>query len=131
VHDNSADNPQNPSNPPIRVRWGEQTLDEMSLAFLNLVAVDGGNLGGREVAMQSPGAMQAPPKPDYAERAKATIKKIDTDGNGRLSFAEVKTAVGDKHTKEVVDKTLARFDADGDKQLNLNETAAALRVLQP
>lgn len=132
VHDNSADNPQNPSNPPIRVRWGEQTLDEMSLAFLNLVAVGGGSLGGREVAMPGPGAMRAAPsKPDYAERAKATIKKIDTDGNGRLSFAEVKVAVGDKHTKDVVDKTLARFDADGDKELNVNETAAALRVLQP
>ncbi len=30
VHwDNTADNPRNPSDPPIRVRWGEQSKDEM------------------------------------------------------------------------------------------------------
>jgi hypothetical protein len=30
-YDNSADNPHNPSSPPRRVRWGEQTADEMCL----------------------------------------------------------------------------------------------------
>ncbi len=33
-YDNSADNPRNPSNPPKVVTWGEQTTDEMCLAFL-------------------------------------------------------------------------------------------------
>ena len=37
VYDNSAGNPHNPSNPPVRVRFGEQTKDEMALAFLGLV----------------------------------------------------------------------------------------------
>jgi len=37
VYDNSADNPHNPSRPPVRVRFGEQTKDEMALAFLGLV----------------------------------------------------------------------------------------------
>jgi len=31
VFDNSANNPLNPSSPPIRVHWGEQTKDEMGL----------------------------------------------------------------------------------------------------
>lgn len=31
VYDNSTDNPRNPSNPPKRVTWGEQTTDEMFL----------------------------------------------------------------------------------------------------
>src|SRR5690606_1743767 len=34
LHDNSADNFRNPHQPPRRVRWGEQTADEMSLVFL-------------------------------------------------------------------------------------------------
>lgn len=34
-YDNSAANPRNPHNPPKPVRWGEQTSDEMSLAFLD------------------------------------------------------------------------------------------------
>jgi mono/diheme cytochrome c family protein len=39
VHDNSADNIRNPNQPPKRVRWGEQTVDEMSLAFLQVMPV--------------------------------------------------------------------------------------------
>lgn len=34
VFDNSSDNPYNPSKPPITVRWGEETTDEMALAFI-------------------------------------------------------------------------------------------------
>lgn len=38
VHwDNSTDNPRNPSNPPVRVTWGEQSKDEMG--SLSLVGV--------------------------------------------------------------------------------------------
>lgn len=159
VHDNSTDNPQNPSNPPIRVRWGEQTLDEMSLAFLNLVPVQGAAPPGADVAMggggmrgdsgSSSGAAKlgatiravsdliAGKKPvaaqpvDYTERARKTMKQIDADGNGKLSFAEVFAAIGNKQTKETVEKTLARFDGNGDKELDLAETATALKVLQP
>jgi hypothetical protein len=35
--DNSADNPNNPSRPPKTVRWGEETTDEMCLAFIEMV----------------------------------------------------------------------------------------------
>ncbi len=34
TYDNSEGNPRNPSHPPIRVTYGEQTADEMGLAFL-------------------------------------------------------------------------------------------------
>ena len=33
-YDNSENNPRNPTHPPTRVRWGEQTTDEMAVAFL-------------------------------------------------------------------------------------------------
>jgi peroxiredoxin/mono/diheme cytochrome c family protein len=36
TYDNSADNPRNPSNPPRRVTFGEQTNDEMAFAFVQL-----------------------------------------------------------------------------------------------
>ena len=35
--DNSADNPNNPSSPPVHIAWGEQSKDEMGA--LNLIAV--------------------------------------------------------------------------------------------
>jgi hypothetical protein len=37
IHDNSADNPRNPNQPPKRVVGGEQTTDEMSAALIQLV----------------------------------------------------------------------------------------------
>jgi Tol biopolymer transport system component len=38
-YDNSADNPRNPSNPPKRVLWGEQSADEMGGVGLFMTAV--------------------------------------------------------------------------------------------
>lgn len=34
LYDNSDGNPNNPSKPPKQVRWGEQTTDEMCIAFV-------------------------------------------------------------------------------------------------
>jgi len=36
--DNSAENPRNPSNPPVRVAWGEESKDEMGSVSLIAVA---------------------------------------------------------------------------------------------
>ncbi len=35
--DNTSDNPLNPSNPPRRVRFGEQTTDEMAFAIMEII----------------------------------------------------------------------------------------------
>ena len=35
-YDNSLNNPKNPSNPPVMVRWGERTVDEMCLTFISV-----------------------------------------------------------------------------------------------
>ena len=43
TYDNSADNPRNPNSPPKAVSWGEQTTDEMCIAFLG-VTIDAENL---------------------------------------------------------------------------------------
>ena len=40
VHDNSADNPNNPSLPPQRVRYGEQTFDEMSDVVIEVIPLE-------------------------------------------------------------------------------------------
>lgn len=37
TYDNSAANPRNPNTPPRRVRYGEQTADEMAFVFLQVV----------------------------------------------------------------------------------------------
>ena len=45
TYDNSADNFRNPSNPPRRVRFGEQTFDEMALSGLEVVTDRPGDQG--------------------------------------------------------------------------------------
>jgi hypothetical protein len=47
--DNSAQNPANPTRPPVDVRWGEQTTDEMCIGFLQLT-FDGQHLNNRPPA---------------------------------------------------------------------------------
>ncbi len=37
TYDNTADNPENPSDPPQTVRWGEATTDEMILTYFSWV----------------------------------------------------------------------------------------------
>jgi hypothetical protein len=44
VHDNSADNPANPSRPPKDVRWGEATDEEMAHCWIGFTKSDE-NLG--------------------------------------------------------------------------------------
>jgi hypothetical protein len=34
-YDNSAENPRNPANPPVPVRWGEKPTNEMCVALVN------------------------------------------------------------------------------------------------
>ena len=65
-YDNSADNPRNPNSPPKAVRWGEQTTDEMCLAYLNFT-VDAESLTNGRIV---PGAT------DILRKAGQARKKI-------------------------------------------------------
>src|SRR5436853_7146957 len=38
-YDNSAANPKNPTSPPVRVKWGPKSTDEMGSISLHVVAV--------------------------------------------------------------------------------------------
>ena len=42
VYDNSADNPRNPSRPPVRVRGGDRAIDEMGHVWFQVLPKSGG-----------------------------------------------------------------------------------------
>jgi mono/diheme cytochrome c family protein len=150
VHDNSADNPQNPRDPPQRVVWGEQTFNEMSLAFLSLLPVKeedtrptagerhrlrpgiraAGSPGPDPSAPPSRAAAVRPTIDDATARAAAFMKKADGDADGRLSATEITAALGGKTNVAAVTKDLARFDRDGDLHLNLEEAIEATKALK-
>lgn len=150
VHDNSADNPSNPKNPPERVRWGEQTFNEMSIAFMNLTASqesDMNQLAGlsqakgirgvrvaivpasTKVAVSGgPGATPSSDA-DFTRLAAEGLRKADKDGDGKLNLDEVMAAVKTRASREDLAKQLSRFDRDGDKHLNVEEVAEAMKAL--
>lgn len=84
-YDNSAANPFNPSNPPRPVRWGEQTTDEMCIAFFSYT-VD------REQRTKGIAAGEAPGRrfagAGGGEILKAVVERFDTDKDGKLDEKE-------------------------------------------
>jgi mono/diheme cytochrome c family protein len=90
VYDNSANNPWNPFQPPQRIRWGEETTDEMGSLIFNAVAVDPrdraalGTAYNAHVEATSQGVAGR-----GAERHIEASKGFDRDGDGILSEAEM------------------------------------------
>jgi hypothetical protein len=109
VYDNSAGNPHNPSHPPVRVRFGEQTKDEMALAFLGLV------LPSPEDVQPFQRAVVLQYVEDFVrltENLNDLPPEIPQAMAGRLRLA------------------LALFDQDHDGKLNAAERANLLKVVQ-
>jgi hypothetical protein len=87
-YDNSADNPAQPSDPPRRVTWGEQTTDEMAIVFFQ-VLVDPGmedlarafRQGRRRNADATPGPLM-----------QRLLDRYDKNKNGKLDPDERKEA---------------------------------------
>lgn len=53
VWDNSAENPRNPSSPPVRVLWGEGSTDEMGAVNFRVLASDEGDVQELQAAIRS------------------------------------------------------------------------------
>jgi len=101
VYDNSKDNPQNPSDPPKPVRWGEQTTDEMCLLGVQVVtdtAADlrqitamrsarlGGALFGGSPGLDPKAFEDGIPIP---ERLKGLLGRYDKDNDGKIDDEEI------------------------------------------
>jgi hypothetical protein len=95
--DNSAQNPRNPSTPPAEVRFGEQTNDEMAVAFFTVVLPSPDDVAPfrRDMRlaiiedMLESGDMRALSRlPGMAGRAQMLMKQFDKNGDGKLDAEE-------------------------------------------
>ncbi len=79
VYDNSAANPRNPSSPPKRVQYGEQTTDEMAVLFLQVVLPRPEDVPGfrREIVLS---------------RIESVIDNRDPVGLSRLTIQRIRAA---------------------------------------
>jgi hypothetical protein len=156
VHDNSADNPNNPNDPPRRVTGGEQTRNEMSAALIQLVPARDGDLpilvnalrrrilgGITSTAMENVLGGRMPRRGDdsrpptgatSASRGAPavtvpTLRQLDRDGDGTLSLDELVTAANGRLPEATIRQHRDRFDGDGDGRLDAEEFAEAVRTL--
>ena len=104
VYDNSEANPHNPSHPPKRVRFGEQTTDEMGFAFL-------------QVALPSREDVPAFRKAALVSR----ILQMVDEGND-FSGLPARSAEG-------IRRAVAAFDRNHDGKLDADEREALRRFL--
>ena len=92
TYDNSAANPANPSKPPQRVTYGEQTANEMAIMTLDVI-----NTGPST-------RPQGPPAPmtdaERERRAGDILRYLDKDADGKLKLDEVVAMAGDRIPKD-------------------------------
>ena len=98
--DNSADNPRNPTRPPVQVQFGEQTQDEMALAFIGVKLPTIGAERTFQQAMNLQTIEQLiadPPRkfpenipPQTATQLRMGIALFDKNGDGKLDETERK-----------------------------------------
>ena len=105
TYDNSANNPRNPANPPVRVRFGEQTTDEMGLAFLAVALTPGADARAFQQALileyvdqflaQGENIADIPPEIPPAQRTALVMAEtlFDKDHDGKLDEDERKSLI--------------------------------------
>ena len=96
AYDNSADNPAQPSSPPRRVTWGEQTTDEMAIVFYQVLVdprLEGlflGRGGNRGTGGAGEGGHRRRGGGGLMQRA---IERFDKNKNGKLDPDEQREAM--------------------------------------
>jgi mono/diheme cytochrome c family protein len=109
VYDNSEGNPHNPVSPPKLVTWGEETNDEMALAFLDF---------------------ELPSQKDVPAFRRATlIQLLDTYLGGGGSIDDLPPGVN-SGTAQRLRQAFNLFDANHDGKLDDTERGRLLELVQ-
>jgi hypothetical protein len=122
--DNSKDNPFNPA-PEEYVVWGDQTWEEMSVAFLEVAKPLNQNLTASAVT-DTPPAVQTlskevdEPTTGQNEYADNFLEKFDSNKDGTVILDEV--------PRIVKDYSFRRIDSDGNGSITREELIAAART---
>ena len=87
-YDNSENNPRNPNRPPRAVTWGEETTDEMCIAFVGYTA-DAERLTR---GIPAPGALPDFGTGNSGRLRQEILRRFDTNGDGQLDAEERKAA---------------------------------------
>ncbi|NLT72004.1 MAG: hypothetical protein GXX91_15110 [Verrucomicrobiaceae bacterium] len=119
TYDNSRDNPENPHNPPKRVKWGRESTDEMGSITLAGVVLHSDEQRELRLSLQKQrtelfAALGRTLKDKKVlARLPAIVKRLDRNDNGILEESEL--------PRRLREALLLRLDQDGDKSLDGSE----------
>jgi hypothetical protein len=113
TYDNSAENPVNP-DPAAVVRWGDQTWEEMMIAFVE-VAVPVDPNPSQRVRGKLP--LSAEQHGSAERTAEELIRRFDRNGDGMVQRLETPDAFANF--------AFGQFDRNGDKAITREEAVAA------
>ncbi|MEC7584758.1 MAG: EF-hand domain-containing protein [Planctomycetota bacterium] len=114
-YDNSADNANNPSDPPKRVRWGQQSEEEMGSITLLLVAKDESERRKLQQAIRSHsrGSMRGEGAVSgFTSAILSQIKMMDANQDGKIDQSEMPRRFR---------RWMGAFDTNGDGVLDEEE----------
>lgn len=119
TYDNSSDNPNNPTNPPVRVKWGRESTDEMGSITLSGVALNLEDATRLDLSTKANRARlfsqlgRELRDTGVLERLPAIIHSLDANGDGLLQESEL--------PPRMRVALLMRLDDDGNKALDSSE----------
>lgn len=88
AYDNSADNPENPYQPPQRIRWGRQSNDEMGSVTLVVVAADESQRPTLEVALRAHFTSSIADRFTKGRGTEQMLLQLDENRDGKLQKSE-------------------------------------------
>ncbi len=123
VYDNSSDNPKNPSDPPRRVYWGEQTTDEMCLCGMTVITDTPADLRKvRAMNFAELGAILGGGQlPELRNRRAGLTPTIDAETRKKIL---AKLPANGFAIPEAIAPLLAQFDTNHDGRLTAAEIEA-------
>ena len=92
IYDNSATNPRNPASPPVRVKWGTASTDEMGSLTLHVIPMQEADKEALRDALKDHSTDMVIARAEQSGRQKPMMKmlleRFDKDGDGKIDGDE-------------------------------------------
>ncbi len=122
VYDNSADNPENPYQPPQRIRWGRQSDDEMGSITLAVVAADESQRPDLQVALRQHFTTSIANRFTRGEGIGQMLMQLDENRDGKLQKTEAPPRLSDR--------VFEMLDQDSDGSLDATELSRLRELVE-